>query len=131
MLLNKDALQLDGVPNISSYLTEVEYGYNKLWAGDSGRSLSGKKSGTLIGIFPKLRFTFRKLTQQELETLADVIDEAEQFVTYYDPKLKRMYRMSTYTGDWATSNKTTFSDNAKANSSFQLSFIANDKRPRK
>lgn len=131
MFLNKDSLIVDGIENFGNYLLEVEYGYNKMWAGDSGRNLKGSNSGTFLGIFPKLRMTFKSTTQEELENLAQVLDEPEQFVTYYDPKLKRMYRMSTYTGDWATRNRSTFTNNARANQSFQISFIANEARSKR
>lgn len=131
MLLNKDSLQIQGIKDITRYILEVEYGYNKLWGTDIGRNMAGTNSGTFLGIFPKLRITFRKTTQQELEDLAEILDSPVQYVTYYDPKLKRLYEMDTYTGDWATLNKNTFTNVAKANESFQISFIANRKRPNK
>ena len=127
MFINKDSLVIDGI-NMGQYITEVEYGYNKLWASDSGRNLAGVQSGTLIGIFPKLKVNFTKLTQQELELIAPILDKATQNVTYYDPVLKRMTTMSTYTGDWATLNRNTFTNVARANESFSISFIARKKR---
>lgn len=127
MFTDKDSLIIDGI-NMGQYVTEVEYGYNKLWASDSGRNLAGVQSGTLIGIFPKLKVNFRKLTKAELELIAPILDKATQNVTYYDPVLKSAYTMSTYTGDWATLNRNTFTNVAKANESFSISFIARKKR---
>lgn len=127
MYVNKDSLIIDGI-NMGQYITEVEYGFNKLWASDSGRNLAGVQSGTLIGIFPKLKVNFIKLTQQELELIAPILDKATQEVTYYDPVLKRMTTMTTYTGDWATLNRNCFSDVARANESFTISFISRKKR---
>lgn len=127
MFTNKDSLIIDGI-NMGQYITEVEYGYNKLWASDSGRNLAGVQSGTLIGIFPKLKVNFRKLTKSELELIAPILDKPTQNVTYYDPVLKRNYTMNTYTGDWATLNRNTFENVAKANESFSISFIARKKR---
>jgi hypothetical protein len=127
MYINKDSLIIDGI-NMGKYITEVEYGFNKLWASDSGRNLAGVQSGTLIGIFPKLKVNFIKLTQQELELIAPILDKATQNVTYYDPVLKRITTMSTYTGDWATLNRNTFTNVARANESFSISFIARKKR---
>lgn len=127
MFINKDSLVIDGI-NMGQYITEVEYGYNKLWASDSGRNLAGVQSGTLIGIFPKLKINFIKLTQEELELIAPILDKVTQEVTYYDPVLKRMTTMSTYTGDWATLNRNTFTNIARANESFTISFIARKKR---
>lgn len=127
MFIDKDSLVIDGI-NMGQYITEVEYGYNKLWASDAGRNLAGVQSGTLIGIFPKLKINFIKLTQEELELIAPILDKATQEVTYYDPVLKRMTTMSTYTGDWATLNRNTFANIARANESFTISFIARKKR---
>ena len=127
MYINKDSLIIDGI-NMGKYITEVEYGFNKLWASDSGRNLAGVQSGTLIGIFPKLKVNFIKLTQQELELIAPILDKATQKVTYYDPVKKEMTTMSTYTGDWATLNRNTFTNIARANESFTISFISRKKR---
>lgn len=127
MFIDNESLIIDGI-SMGKYITEVEYGYNKLWASDSGRNLAGTQSGTLIGIFPKLKVNFRKLTKEELELIAPILDKATQLVTYYDPVLKRNYTMSTYTGDWATLNRNTFENVAKANESFSISFISRKKR---
>lgn len=127
MLINKDSLKVNGI-DFAQYITQVEYGYNKLWGSDSGRNLNGDQTGTLLGIFPKLKLSFRKLSQQELETISPILDSATQDVTYYDPTLKKLYTMSTYTGDWATLNRNTFTNVAKANESFDISFIARKKR---
>lgn len=131
MLLNKDSLKIRGIENFTNYIVEVEYGYYKLWGPDTGRNMAGTNSGSLTGIFPKLKITFKATSQHELEILADILDSAVQYVTYYDPKLKRMYEMDTYTGDWTTRNKNTFSNVARANEPFEISFIANRKRPSK
>lgn len=127
MFINKESLIIDGV-NIGKYIAEVEFGYNKLWAGDSGRNLAGTQSGTLIGIFPKLKVNFIKLTREELELLAPILDKPSQNVTYYDPVKKTNVTMSTYTGDWSTLNRNSFENVARANESFSISFIARKKR---
>ncbi len=127
MYLNKNSLSIDGV-NMGNYLLEVEYGYNKLWSNDSGRNLAGTQTGTLIGIFPKLKLTFVPLTQAELETIAPILDKATQNTTYYDPVKRAMTTMSTYTGDWSTTNRNTFTNVARANESFSISVIARSRR---
>lgn len=127
MYIDKNSLIIDGI-NMGQYLTEVEYGYNKLWSSDSGRNLAGTQTGTLIGIFPKLKLSFRELTQAELEYLVPILDAPTQSVTYYDPYKQALTTMATYTGDWATTNKNTFSNVAYANESFQISFIAIGRR---
>lgn len=127
MFIDKDSLVVDGI-KLGEYVTEVKYGFNKIWAEDSGRNLAGTQSGTLIGIFPKLEVAFKKLTREELEKLAPILDKATQNVTYYDPVKKKLYTMSTYTGDWATLNRNTFENVARANEDFSISFIARKKR---
>lgn len=129
MLINKDSFKVRNCDNIINYISEIEYGYNKMWGKDTGRNMAGTNSGTFLGVFPKLKVTFLKTSQEELEELANVLDEATQYVTYYDPKLKRLYEMDTYTGDWSTRNRNTFTNVARANESFEISFIANRKRP--
>lgn len=130
MFLDKDSIIVDRI-SMGQYLLQVKYGYNKIWGNDTGRNLAYSMVGTLGGIFPKLELTFRKLSQEELELLAPILDEATQKLTYYDPVLKRNYQMETYTGDWSTLNKNMFSNVAKANESFSISFIARKKRPRR
>lgn len=128
MLIDKDALIVYGY-KLAPYLVEVEYGWNKIWGKDTGRNLKASMSGSLMGIVPKLKLTFGKLTRQQLEMISPILNSAWQPVKYYDPDLKRMNEMTTYTGDWATLQKTTFSQVAKANSSFSISLIAKDPRP--
>lgn len=127
MYIDKESLVVDGI-NLAQYVTEVKYGYNKLWAEDSGRNLAGTQSGTLIGIFVKLEVAFRKMTKEELEKIAPILDKATQNVTYYDPVKKKLVTISTYTGDWSTLNRNTLQNVAKANEAFTISFIARKKR---
>lgn len=126
MFINKNSIIINGI-NMGQYLVEAKYGYNKLWANDSGRSLSGAMSGSLLGIFPKLILQFRKLTKSELEIITPILDSANQTVTYYDPTKKANVTMTTYTGDYEIVNKHIISGNAK-NEGFSCSFIATRKR---
>ena len=126
MFIDEDSIEINGV-NMGQYLVEAKYGYNKLWAEDSGRNLAGKMSGTLLGIYPKLTLQFRKLTKSELEIIAPILDSANQSVTYYDPKKKTYVTLDTYTGDYEIINKRIIDGNAK-NEGFSCSFISIDKR---
>lgn len=112
---------------MGQYIVEAKYGYNKLWASDTGRNLAGTMSGTLIGIFPKLVLQFRKLNKTELETIIPILDSARQTVTYYDPNKKANVTMTTYTGDYEITNKNII-NNAKKNEGFSCSFISVSKR---
>ena len=127
MFLDKDSFLINNV-SMGKYVTEIEYGYNKAWGSDSGRNLKFKMSGTFLGVVPKFKLNFIPLTKEELELLAPILDSAFQNTTYYDPVLKRMNTIETYTGDWATLNKNTFANVARANESFNISVIATEPR---
>ena len=132
MFIDSNSLQIKisggNYINLGQYLTQVDYGYNKLWAKDSGRNLKGKTTGTLLGIVVKLKLSFHELTQAELETLSPILNSDFQTTKYYDPDLKALTEIETYTGDWATLNRNTFSNVARANEAFDISVIATTPR---
>lgn len=128
MLRYYDDLIINGT-NITPYLTDIRISYNKVWGKDTGRNvLSGKYTGTLVGVFPKFQCTFGSLTQQQIETLVPILDSAFQSLTYYDPKKQQKITITTYSGDYELGQNCLFSDVAKAGKSFDISFIATDKR---
>lgn len=126
MFINKDSIVINGI-SMGPYLVEAKFGYNKLWAADSGRNLAGKQTGSLIGIFPKITLSFRKLTKTELERITPILDKARQTVKYYDPTKKKNVTMKTYTGDYEITNKRIINSTNK-NESFNISFIAIERR---
>ena len=123
MFVNKDSITINNV-SMGDYLLSAKYEYNKLWASDTGRNLAGKMTGTLVGIFPKIILTFRKLTQAEMNIIAPILDSGTQTLIYYDPSLNQNVTLSTYTGDWNYVNKRT----GGKNESFECSFIARERR---
>lgn len=126
MFIDKNSIIINGV-SMGQYIVQAEYGYNKLFASDSGRSLSGEMVATLIGIFPKIILQFRKLTKAELEIIAPILDSATQNVTYYDPNKKATITITTYTGDYSVTNKSIVNGDRK-NEGFSCSFISTRKR---
>ena len=132
MFIDKNSIQVKiaGMNNYISlgpYLVEVKYGYNKLYAGDSGRNLAGVMTSTLIGIFPKLIMQFGRLTKTQMETIIPILDANRQSIKYYDPNKKATVTMDTYTGDYEITNKHIISSNA-TNEGFSCSFISVRKR---
>lgn len=128
MLRYNNDLVINSV-NITPYLIDIKFGYNKIWGKDTGRNtLSGKYTGTLLGIFPKIVCTFGKLTQTQIEELIPILDSATQSVTYYDPNKKQTQTITTYSGDYELEQKCLFSNVAKAGEPFNISFIATDRR---
>lgn len=89
-----------------------------------GRNLKGKFSGTLVGTFPKITLTFRKLTKAEMNIIAPILNSGTQSLTYYDPDTDENETISTYTGDWGYENKKI----ALKNDSFNCTFIARERR---
>lgn len=122
MFINKDSIIINNI-SMGQYLLSAKYEFNKLWGPDAGRNLRGKMTGTLVGIFPKLILTFRKLSQVELNIIAPILDSPSQFLTYYDPSLNRNVTIETYTGDWSILNKS-----IAKNESFECSFISRERR---
>lgn len=123
MFINKDSIIVNGI-SMGQYLLSAKYEHNKLWADDTGRNLAGSMSGTLIGIFPKIILTFRKLTQVEMNIIAPILDSASQSLTYYDPATNSNKTIPTYTGDWSYTNKKI----TNKNESFECSFISRERR---
>ena len=126
MFIEKNSITINGV-QMGQYIVEAKYGYNKLWASDSGRNLAGVMSGTLIGVFPKIILQFRRLKKSELEVIVPILDSQNQTVRYYDPNKKAYVTMTTYTGDYEITNKSII-DNNRKNEGFSCSFIAIRKR---
>lgn len=122
MYIDENSVIINNV-SMGQYIVEAKFQYNKLFASDSGRNLSGKMTGTLIGVFPKLILQFRPLTREELNIIAPILDSANQSVTYYDPNKNKNITMTTYTGDWELTN-----NNLNQNQGFSCSFISVEKR---
>ena len=123
MFINKDSIMINNI-SMGQYLLQAKYEYNKLWASDTGRNLAGSLSGTLLGIFPKITLTFRKLTKVEMNIIAPILDSATQTVQYYDPTTNSTKTLSTYTGDWSYVNKRI----SNKNESFEIAFISRERR---
>lgn len=126
MFIDKNSIVINGV-SMGQYITQAQYGYNKLWASDTGRNLAGAMTGTLVGIFPKIILQFRHLTKQELEVIIPILDSSSQNVTYYDPFKKQNITIETYTGDYEITNKNIINGDIK-NDTFNCSFISVRKR---
>ena len=123
MFINKDSIKINNI-SMGQYLLSAKYEFNKLWGSDTGRNLKGKYTGTLVGIFPKIILTFRKLTKAEMNIIAPILDSGTQSLTYYDPSTNSNKTLSTYTGDWGYENKQIMIKN----DSFDCTFIARERR---
>lgn len=127
MFIDKNSLKVNNI-SIGEFITSVEFQFNKLWGEDSGRNLAGEQSGTFLGVFPKIIVNFRKLSKNEIELLAPMLDSAYQTVSYYDPVKHTTVNMSTYTGDYSYINNGIIDSLKYKNEGFQISFIAVSRR---
>lgn len=123
MFINANSITLNNI-SMGQYLLSARYEYNKLWGSDTGRNLKGKFSGTLVGVFPKITLTFRKLTKAEMNIIAPILDSSSQTLRYYDPTTNSNKTIITYTGDWSYENKSIMTKNE----SFDCTFISRERR---
>lgn len=73
--------------------------YCKLWASDTGRSMTGENKGTLIGIFPKITVTLGRLSEDDTHAIINLTMQAKANVKYYDVGKKELVTASFYFGD--------------------------------
>lgn len=123
MFIDKNSIALNNI-SMGDYILSAKYEFNKLWGSDTGRNLAGKFTGTLVGVFPKITLTFRKLTQAEMNIIAPILDSANQTLRYYDTTTNSYKTLNTYTGDWSYTNKNVMIKN----DSFECSFISRERR---
>ena len=98
MAYSGNLLQISGttISGLRSYSVQ----YNKLWK-DAERNMAGNISASLVGIFPKLLLTFRDgLTENEVSTIANLLNQDYFSVTYFDPQSKTTKTANYYAGDY-------------------------------
>lgn len=81
MQLIKFSSLTDAQNAVIAKLIDYKVEYNKLWSTDTGRSMTGEFSGTLIGIFPKIVLTIRAYRNNMYYKTADTSVQSGK--TYY------------------------------------------------
>lgn len=79
--------------------TEYKVQYCKLWSSDTGRSMTGENKGTLIGIFPKISVKLGRLSEDDMNAIINLTNQARANVKYYDVGAKALVTASFYFGD--------------------------------
>ena len=79
--------------------TEYSVTYCKLWASDTGRSMTGENKGTLIGIFPKISVKLGRMSESDMSAIINLTNQARANVKYYDVGKKAVVTESFYFGD--------------------------------
>lgn len=120
----KQVLIIDGweVPKLIKYSIQ----YNKLWADDSGRDMSGENKGTLIGFFPKLSIDVGSFTEDEMSTFLSKVNKAKFNISWYDSEIKGIrsgisYYINDYEIEMKSSKRMTYRP-------FSFNLIPNKKR---
>lgn len=83
------------IPKVVGY----KVGRNKLWK-DADRNMNGDIRATLIGIFPKIELNIGPTTQDEMQTICGLLDQAYFSVTYFDVRAGSTVTASYYAGDY-------------------------------
>ncbi len=95
--LDVDSIIINGI-KMAPYITNAKFGWHKMWGKGSGRNIAQSVVGS-FNIFPKITLTYRRLNQNQLETISSIVNSQEQTSTFYDPELKKTITIATYTND--------------------------------
>lgn len=93
-----ELLKLNGV--IVKKIIGYDIERNKLWSSDTGRAMSGKNKGTLVGNFPKLYLEIGPTTSDEMSQLESILDLASIKTEYYNNKYKCVCIGDYYAGSY-------------------------------
>lgn len=110
------------VPKLIKYAVN----YNKLWADDSGRDMSGQNKGTLLGIFPKLNVDVGEFNEDDMSSFLSKVNKSSFNIDWYDAETKSMRKgISYYVNDYTIDLKST---KRMVYKSFSFNLIPNKKR---
>lgn len=102
MIIDKNLFYIDNVKMSEYPITQITFGYPKLWGDDTGRdTLSGTFSGTFKGVYPTFTIYFGATSQQQVEELVKIFDRPHVMVRYYDPNKKEWAEKGCYTPDYS------------------------------
>lgn len=83
------------VPNVLS----AKIADCKLWADDTGRSMTGEFKGTLVGIFPKLYLSVGRQNAAERAELSTLLNQPVTTVRAYNVSKQKFVTASFYFND--------------------------------
>ena len=105
--------------------TAYKVQYCKLWASDTGRSMTGENKGTLIGIFPKITVELGRMSEEDTSAIINLTLQARADVKYYDVGKKALVTASFYFGDVSAELE---KQRSMYHKGMSFSIIANKKR---
>lgn len=114
-------LTIDGtvIPNIKRYTVK----YAKLWS-NAGRNMAGSLRATLIGVFPKIVVEFAPMGEDDLATIASLLNKSSFTAQFYDPDTKQVQTGTFYASDFDTS---VLKKSGNIYDAFQVSLISYNK----
>ena len=124
MFIDNDSVKIDNIA-MAPYLSNVKFGYHKIWSPDSGRNMAYEQKGSLGGIFPKLTLNFNPLDPNEMHLISSLLNKAEVILKYYDPEYETIVTLSCYSSDWEFDQKY-----MRISEPFSVSIITNKRRVR-
>lgn len=76
-------------------------GKQKIWSTNTGRTVSGKMVGTIVGIKRKLEITYKVLTKEQVATISNAIDNKTEWHTieYFSAVDNGVVSFTGYFGD--------------------------------
>lgn len=106
MIIDKNLFYINGIKMSNYPITQIDFGYPKLWGDDTGRdTLSGTFSGTFKGVYPTFTVYFGATNKEQLEELSAILDLPHVTVRYYDPNKKSWINRGCYISDYSITNK--------------------------
>lgn len=105
--------------------TSYSVAYCKLWASDTGRSMTGENKGTLIGIFPKISVSLGRMSERDASAIINLTMQARANVKYYDVGKMDLVTASFYFGDVSAQIE---KQRSMYHKGISFSIIANKKR---
>lgn len=108
--------------DLSNYTSGLKVGYETLVSSDSGRNASGNTVLDIVNQKIKVYATFRYMSETEMETLLDAIEDYVVKVEFINPKTNSMKTITAYTGT-PEPEYYTLQDGRRLFKSMELNFI--------
>jgi hypothetical protein len=90
-----------GTTDLTSYISDYEVSYEQMFA-DANRNMQGSLRANYVGTVPKISVTFRHLTQSEMTTIINLLNDDTFSVTWWDEDAQATKTANFYRGELKT-----------------------------
>lgn len=97
MIYTGNLVKING--EVIPHIVEYKIGRAKLWK-NSDRNMAGDVRATLIGIFPKIQMKVGVLTQEEVASLCEILDQDFFEVEWFDVRIQDTIKTKYYASDY-------------------------------